>query len=162
MAIATARLCLMGASSFVHVRFARITPSVSPRQAENTVYESAVTKMSGSAGVSGNTSTMHASGTSAGIAVSASCTLSFARSTCQGVTGSDCASQRFFPSSETEGVAMSFIAAMVHTPVHSSTSTQPPRLPKAICKSGRSSPPLITSATPATGSSRIPSPQLSI
>lgn len=59
---------------------------------------------------------MQASGTSAGRAVSASCTLSFARSTCQGLTGSDCASQRDFPSSETDGVAMSFIDAMAHTP----------------------------------------------
>lgn len=39
----------MGMSSLVHVRFARATPSVSPRHAENAMYASASAKTSGSA-----------------------------------------------------------------------------------------------------------------
>ena len=37
-----------------------------------------------------------------GIPVTSTCTSSFARSTCHGVTGRDCASHRFFPSREME------------------------------------------------------------
>ena len=152
----------MGMSSLVHVRFARATPSVSPRHAENAMYASASAKTSGSAAVTGRINAMQASGTSAGRAVSASCTLSFARSTCQGLTGSDCASQRDFPSSETDGVAMSFIDAMAHTPVQSSTSAQPLCEVKTSFSSDTTVPPFHKSRMPEIGSSRIPRPLLSM
>ena len=85
-----------------------------------------------------------------------------ARSACHGTTGSDCASHRFFPSSDTEGAAMSFIEASRHTAAHISTGTTP-TLPLNTSASIRpSAPPLMSSTMPATGSIRMPSPQLSI
>ena len=45
---------------------------------------------------------------SIGIPVNPVCRSSLALSTCQGVTGSDCISQKFLPSSETDGADMSF------------------------------------------------------
>ena len=66
------------------------------------------------------------------------------------------------PSSDTAGAAMSFIDASKHTAAHISTGTTP-MLPLNTSASIRpSAPPLMSSTMPATGSIRMPSPQLSI
>ena len=97
-----------------------------------------------------------------GMPVSKSCTESFARSTCQGFTGRDCMSHRDFPSSETEGTTGSVDSAKKHSIAHSSTGTLPGRSPNTSFMTVRNAPPFHSSATPQTGSIRMPKPQLSI
>ena len=153
----------MGVVSLVHVRFGILRPSASAASALSSVYSSATTTSSTfSSALPGSVMTMHRAQNSTGTPVSTSCTSSFARSACHGTTGSDCASHRFFPSSDTEGAAMSFIDASRHTAAHISTGTTP-TLPlntsASVCPSA---PPLMISAMPAAVSIRMPSPQLSI
>ena len=97
-----------------------------------------------------------------GMPVSKSWRDSFARSTCQGFTGRDCISHRDFPSSDTEGTAISFIEAIMHPMAHSSIGTLPGFSPNTPPSSSMSAPPFQRSATPQTGSIRMPRPQLSI
>ena len=153
----------MGVISLVHVRFGSLSPSASAASALSSVYSSATTTASAiSAAPPGSTITAHSAQNSSGTPVSSSCMSSFARSTCHGVTGSDCASHSCLPSSDTDGAAMSFIDASRHSAALSSTGTisaPAPNTPSSSCASAR---PLISSAMPATGSITMPRPQLSI
>ena len=116
----------MGTISLVQVRLGIFRPTVR--------FSSAIIRMTacGTSSVS-NVSTAlkppaiaaQALANSAGMLVRISCTLSFARSACQGFTGSDWSSHRFLPSREIEGAAISFMEATTHTAVHSSTAALP-------------------------------------
>ena len=97
-----------------------------------------------------------------GMPVSKSWRDSFARSACQGFTGRDCISHRDFPSSDTEGTAISFMEAIMHPMAHSSTGTLPGRSPNTSFMTVRNASPFHSSRTPQTGSIRMPRPQLSI
>ena len=153
----------MGVVSLVHVRFGILSPSASAASALSSVYSSATTTSSTfSSALPGSVMTMHSAQNSTGTPVSTSCTSSFARSACHGTTGSDCASHRFFPSSDTEGAAISFIDASRHSAALSSTGTMSAPAPNASSSSCASAPPLISSAMPAASSIRMPRPQLSI
>ena len=153
----------MGVASLVHVRFGILRPSASAASALSSVYSSATTTSSTfSSAPPGSTRTMHSAQNSTGTPVSTSCTSSFARSTCHGTTGSDCASHSCLPSSDTDGAAMSFIDASRHSAAHISTGTIPVFAPNTSSSIRPSAPPLMSSTMPATGSIRMPSPQLSI
>ena len=92
------------------------------------------------------------------------CTDSFARSTCHGTTGSDCTSQRLFPSSDTDGDAMSFMDATVHITVHMITGMQSAldSGPNSSPRTAMKVPPFIRNTAPSTGRRSTPRPQLSI
>ena len=106
-------------------------PSTSPSSASSSPQDStSSTAVSSSAGEREHTAARQSTHSSAGISVSSSCTASLARSTCHGRIGSDCTSHRLFPSSDTEGAAMSFIPAIMHTAAHSSSGTVLARSPK--------------------------------
>ena len=98
-----------------------------------------------------------------GIPVTSTCTSSFARSTCHGVTGRDCPSHRFFPSREMEEEAMSFMEPTRHRAAHSIVARRPEASSPAISYiTGSRSLLFTSSSTPRMGSMTVPRPQLSI
>ena len=112
----------MGMISRVHVRLGIRRPRNSPSSAENAVNSrDTAVSIASSAAVIGTASAAQTRHTATGTAVSSSCIVSLARSTCHGVTGSDCICHRHLPSKETEGAAMSFMATIMHTTAASST-----------------------------------------
>ena len=154
----------MGASSLVQWRWGIFRPSVSPSRAENTTNSRLSTAISAvSAAAIGSAMTAHTRHTSIGIAVSSSWNRSLARSTCHGVTGRDWSSHRLFPSRDTEGAAMSFMAASIHSAAVSITDRYAPAsAPRAAPKAARMSGPFHSRVKPASGISRTPIPQLSM
>ena len=91
-----------------------------------------------------------------------SCTSTLERRTIQGSTGSDCGIQMFFPSSETEGAAVSFIVAAMHSAVAKSTVTAPPIPPKTDESASTTAGPLTSRTAARIGSSSVLRAQLSM
>ena len=61
-----------------------------------------------------NTISIHISQNNTGIPVKINCTASFALNISHVFTGSERSTHRFFPSSDTDGTTISFIAAVAH------------------------------------------------
>ena len=118
--------------------------------------------MSFSATEACKTTAAHMTANSMGISVKISCIAVFAFSTVLASTGIDCGIHMFFPSRETEGVAISFMTESSISAAQSSSAARFVLSPKAVVSIVRISAPLISRKTPRTGRSSTPSPQLSI
>ena len=104
---------MIGASSLVHVRFGIFIPRKSPNNAIKTVkIRGIIHIIIFSAMPKSKSTTQQASHNITGIPVTSICTMSFALSMFHGSTGSDCPIHMLFPSRDTEGTTISFIAAV--------------------------------------------------
>ena len=98
------------------------------------------------------------------------CIFSFAVRICIVVTGNDFTSHSVFPSSETDGAAVSFTAAARQITAHMITAAAPAEAGSAEAAppvnieliTSTTAPPLISSTTPSTISRMLPMPQFRI
>ena len=124
MANITLPPCFIGVISFVQVRFGILRPRTRPNTAARSVYIAMIAiVMSDSARVIFSVKTPQSVQKRAGTPERSICTLSFALSTCQALTGRDCASHIDLPSSDIEGAVMSIAEIMAHIAAHRSTGT---------------------------------------
>ena len=156
--------CLMTVISFVQTRLGRFRSISRPNSAASHTNSSGSTTSSTASCRAGRiASSTSTEVTAMGMPVTSSCTSSLARSSCHAVTGRDCASHRFLPSSDTEDAAVSFMEPIRHRAAHSITARKPGASPPAISyTTGRSSPAFTSSKTPIMGSITVPRAQLSI
>ena len=109
------------AASLTQWRLGRHSPKASPSCAVSHT-KAASTASTGNPCPAGMRSAAmaHPAHSHAAGSVSSNCSSAFARSTCCGVTGRLCSSQRVSPSSDTDGAVIKFMAAAVHTIPHTS------------------------------------------
>ena len=154
---------MMGVISFVHFRFANLIPRNSPANASSSTLSRTNTRNNTrTAAPSRTNGTVQASVKTVGIPVRSSCIRSFERSTCQGLTGSDWASQMLFPSSEMDGTAISLSEAAIQANAQYRAVAHPLPAPNTPSSASVSPLPFSSIRTPIAGISRMPSPQFSI
>ena len=153
----------MGMISLVQERFACFSPSDSPTSAQNVVYTAGSSRANALAkGDRRSTKTATPAANSTGGSVRSSCTRNLARSGSFGSSGSDCAIQRFFPSSETLGVAISFMDARAQMQPMAIAAGKSVSHANHEETTSRTVSQRISRYTAPIGSISVPSPQLSM